>query len=211
MGLFQKKVIEHNLNFSLKNKKTILVAGLGNIGKDYSATRHNIGFDCLDAFKETQSEFEPWQEKKSLFCNLSSGTFGTTKVLLIKPTTFMNESGKSVQAVMAYYKIPTSNVVVVHDDLDIAFGQIKTKTGGGSAGHNGIKSITSHIGEAYGRVRVGIMGKKPEQIDTSDYVLAKFSILEQKDISKLTREVSSILIELIYRGELYPETRNFLL
>ena len=211
MSLFQKKTVEHSLNFSLEGSKHLLIVGLGNIGKEYDTTRHNIGFDCLDAFKETQSEFEPWQNKKALFCQMSSGTFGTTKVTLTKPSTLMNNSGQSVQAVSDYFKIPAKDTFVVHDDLDINFGQIRTRVGGGSAGHNGIKSVTSHIGDSYGRIRVGIMGDKPEQMDTSDYVLAKFSNLEQKDISKLTREVSSILIELIYRGELYPETRNFML
>lgn len=211
MGLFQKKTVEHSLNFSLDGKKTLLIVGLGNIGKEYTNTRHNIGFMCLDAFKDTQSEFEPWQDKKGLHGTLSSGIFGTTKVILAKPSTLMNNSGQSVQAIIDYYKIPLPSVVVVHDELDITFGQIRTRLGGSSAGHNGIKSVTSLIGDAYGRIRIGIEGNKPSEMPVADYVLAKFSSDEQKNLSLLEREVSSILIEFIYRGELFPETRDFLL
>lgn len=210
MSLFQKKTVEHSQNFTLGSAKSLVIVGLGNIGKEYDLTRHNIGFACVDALHDSQSEFTPWQDKKALFCTLSTGTFGDTKVILIKPTTFMNESGKSIRAVLDFYKLPVGAVTVVHDELDVNFGQIRTRVGGSSAGHNGIKSVTSHIGDVYGRVRVGVMGEKPEQMDTADYVLAKFSSEEQKDLPLLKREVQSVLIELIYRGELYPDTRSFI-
>lgn len=211
MSLFQKKTVEHSLNYTLSTANTLVIAGLGNIGKEYEATRHNIGFACIDALHDAHSEFTPWQDKKTLFCNLSTGNFGDTKVILVKPTTFMNESGKSIKAILDFYKLPLSCLVVVHDELDINFGQIRTRVGGSSAGHNGIKSITSQTSAEFGRVRVGIMGEKPEQMDSADYVLAKFSSEEQKNLNLLKREVQSILIEYIYRGELYPDTRNFIL
>ncbi len=210
MSLFQKKTVEHSLNFSMGASDTLVIVGLGNIGKEYENTRHNIGFACVDALHDTQSEFEPWQDKKNLFCQLSAGNFSNTKVILVKPTTFMNESGKAVRAVLDFYKIPAAKVVVVHDELDIPFGQIRTRIGGSSAGHNGIKSVTSHNSDAYGRVRVGVMGDKPEQMDTADYVLAHFSANEKKDLSLLKREVQSILIEFIYRGEVFADTRSFI-
>lgn len=210
MSLFVKKTVEHSANYDIGSSNMLLIVGLGNIGKEYDNTRHNIGFACLDAFRDTQSEFTPWHDKKALHCTLSSGSFGQTKVLLIKPTTFMNESGRSVRAVMDYYNIPLNKVAVVHDELDITFGQIRTRVGGSSAGNNGIKSIISHVGDGFGRVRIGINGNKPEQMDSADYVLAKFSKDEEKDMSLLKREVQSLLTEFIYRGELYPDTRNFI-
>ena len=210
MSLFQKKTVELSQNFTLGSAKTIVITGLGNIGKDYDLPRHNIGFDCVDALHDGQSEFDTWKEKKDLYAAISTGSFGDTKVILVKPNTFMNESGKAVRAVLDFYKLPVSAVTVVHDELDVIFGQIRTRVGGSSAGHNGIKSVTTHIGDNYGRVRIGIMGSRPEQMDTADYVLAKFSAEEQKNLPLLKREVQSILIELIYRGELYPDTRSFI-
>lgn len=212
MGLFVSKDIEVNNNFSLSGSSTLIIAGLGNPGKQYALTRHNTGFICLDGLQAAQSEFEPWIEKKNLKSHLSSGTFGSIKVILVKPTTFMNGSGQAIRAVLDYYKLSESKLTVVHDELDLAFGQIRTRVGGSSAGHNGIKSLVSHIGDNFGRVRVGINNAdKPEAIDSADYVLAKFGKDEQSHLKQMEREVQSLLIELIYRGELYPDTRNFLL
>lgn len=211
MSLFQKKIVEHSQNFSLNASRTLVIVGLGNIGKDYTQTRHNVGFMVVDALHDAQSEFEPWQEKKNLFCLFASGTFSDTKVILIKPTTYMNDSGKSVRAVLDFYKIPSSNVLVVSDELDIPFGQIRTRIGGGSAGHNGIKSIIAHASDNFGRVRIGIGAERPEQMETSDFVLARFSGEEQAKLSLLKREAQSVLIEYIYRGELVSETRSFIL
>lgn len=212
MGILQKKTVEHSQNFTLGNTRTLVIVGLGNIGKEYDSTRHNIGFECIDALHDSHSEFTSWQVKKNLFCNFSSGTFSDTKVILIKPTTFMNDSGRAIQEVLNFYKLSTKQLVVVHDELDIPFGQIRTRYGGGHAGHNGIKSIIQYIGDDFSRVRIGIDGAdKPSQQDSSDYVLSKFNKTEQEQLTKLIRETQSILIEYIYRGELYPDTRNFLL
>lgn len=211
MSLFVKKTVEHNATYDIGAAHTLLVVGLGNIGKEYDLTRHNIGFECLDALQGAQSEFTPWQDKKALKCALANGTFGKTKVILIKPSTFMNNSGEAVRAVLDYYKLTLKNMVVVHDELDVNFGQIRTRTGGGSAGNNGIKSVTQHVSENYGRIRIGIGPKAPEQMDSADFVLGKFNKEEQKNLPLLKREVQSILIEFIYRGELYPDTRNFII
>jgi PTH1 family peptidyl-tRNA hydrolase len=123
----------------------------------------------------------------------------------------MNESGKSVRAVLDFYKIPLTKVVAVHDELDIPFGQIRTRLGGSSAGHNGIKSIISHNSENFGRLRIGVGADRPAAMEGADFVLGKFSSEEQAGLKKLEREAQSILIEFIYRGELYPDTRNFLI
>ncbi len=210
MSLFQKKTVEHSHNFSMGAADTIIIVGLGNIGKQYDGTRHNIGFACVDALHDTQSEFEPWQEKKALFCSLSSGTFNNTKVILVKPATFMNDSGKAVRAVLDFYKLPISKVSVVHDELDIPFGQIRTRIGGGSAGHNGIKSIINHTGDNFGRIRIGVGAERPDGMDSADFVLARFSKDEMTNMTLLEREVQSILVEIIYRGDISVETRSFL-
>jgi PTH1 family peptidyl-tRNA hydrolase len=209
MGLFVSKTVSRS-NFDINSGNSLVIVGLGNIGKEFTDTRHNIGFECVDSLQKAQSEFSNWQVKKSLWCELSQGTFGQTKVLLIKPTTLMNNSGKAVKAVCDYYKLPSNKITIVHDELDIPFGQIRTRFDGGSAGNNGIKSIIEHLSNEFGRVRIGIGGEKGH-LDSSSYVLTKFNPAESKELTKLKREVQSILIELIYRGELYPETRSFIL
>lgn len=208
MALFQKKPeLSSNLPlYTLGLNKTLLIVGLGNPGK-YDGTRHNIGFAALDELAAKQS-FEPWTLKKDLKCLLTSQTMGDNRVLLIKPTTFMNLSGEAVQAVMHFYKIPLQQVVVVHDELDIPFGQIRTRTGGSSAGHNGIKSVTQHVGEEYGRIRIGIQAATP--METADFVLTTFSKSEQEHMPELLRETTAILSEYIYGGQLMAETRSFI-
>lgn len=190
--------------------RTLLIVGLGNPGANYDGTRHNIGFACLDAFVSRHDELGSWSEKKSLKCHMATGQLAQTRVIVIKPTTFMNLSGEAVQAVMAFYKLSPATVVVVHDELDIPFGQIRTRLGGSSAGHNGIKSISELIGEDYGRVRIGIGPKKPVQMDSADFVLQPFTASQQADLAPLQREVSALLSEYAYGSQLTAETRSFL-
>ena len=212
MALFQRRpqlgdVIQL---YTLGQNKAVLIVGLGNPGKEYEGTRHNIGFACLDAFVEANG-FDPWIEKKDLKCHQASAMLGDTRVIAIKPTTFMNLSGEAVQAVAHFYKITPEKIVVVHDELDVPFGQIRMRAGGGSAGHNGLKSIIQHIGESFGRVRVGVGPKEPEQMDSADFVLAKFSGEQQKHLPSLAREVAAILSEYAFGGEqLTHETRTFI-
>lgn len=212
MSLFQRRPNQGATVqfYTLGQTKTVLVVGLGNIGKEYDHTRHNIGFDCIDAFVQAH-EFQPWLEKKDLKCHLASATLGETRTIVIKPTTFMNKSGEAVQAVAHFYKIPAERIIVVHDELDVPFGQIRLRVGGSSAGHNGLKSIISSIGEGFGRVRIGIGPKEPEQIDSADFVLGRFSKEQQGHTPELIRETNAILSEYAYGdGQLFAETRNFL-
>ncbi len=210
MALFQKRpdASSYLPVYSLALTRTLLIVGLGNVGKKYDGTRHNIGFAALDELAHRQS-FDPWIEKKDLKCLFTSQTIGESRVILIKPTTFMNLSGEAVQATMHFYKIPLNQVLAVHDDLDIPFGQIRTRIGGSSAGHNGIKSISQHLGEEYGRVRIGVGAETP--MDTSDFVLAKFSTDEKAEQSALLKETTAILTEYIHGGQLLAETRSFLI
>lgn len=187
--------------------KTLIVVGLGNIGKQYESTRHNIGFAAVDALAASQS-FDPWIEKKDLKCHITSQTIGANRVILCKPTTMMNLSGEAVQALAHFYKVPTEQIIAIHDELDIPFGQIRMRIGGGSAGHNGIKSLTQHIGEGYGRVRVGIQAETP--METADFVLAKFSDKETQELGPLLKETTAILTEYVYAGILVAETRQFI-
>lgn len=195
--------------YTLGLNKTLLIVGLGNIGREYDGTRHNIGFAVVDAFAQA-NDFPAWMDKKDLKCHLTQATLGSTRVLLVKPTTFMNLSGEAVQAVMHFYKLSAEQVVAVHDELDIPFGQIRTRIGGSSAGHNGIKSLTQHLGEAYGRARIGIGPKEPAQMDTSDFVLARFSASQTAELPNLLREACAVLSERAYGDELLAETRSFL-
>lgn len=211
MALFQKKPQTGTSNpiYTLGLQKTVLVVGLGNIGKEFDGTRHNIGFEIVDALADKQS-FGPWTSKKDLKCQIVMGNLGDTRVILCKPTTMMNLSGEAVQAVSNFYKIELGQITVVHDELDVDFGQIRTRIGGGSAGHNGVKSITQHVGDNYGRVRIGIGPKQPEQMDSADFVLAKFSKDEQAQMKNLIQEATAILTEVIYSQQLASETRSFI-
>lgn len=211
MALFQKRPqIGSSINFTTYGmNKTLLIVGLGNVGAEYDGTRHNIGFACLDEFAR-KNEFPAWVNKTDLKCMTTSAMIGDTKVYLCKPTTFMNLSGEAVQALAHFYKIELAHIIVVHDEIDIDFGQVRLRMGGSSAGHNGIKSVTKHMTENYGRVRIGIGPKKPEQIDSADFVLAKFSAAETEHIGELKREVNAVLSELAYGSPLTPETRTFL-
>lgn len=211
MALFQKRPqLGDSIQFyTLGQNKTVLIVGLGNIGKQYDGTRHNIGFAAVDDFARV-NDFPAWMEKKDLKCHLASQTIGDTRVILIKPTTLMNLSGEAVQATASFYKIDPGKIVVVHDELDIPFGQIRTRVGGSAAGHNGIKSVTQHNSDQYGRVRIGIGPKLHAAQDSADFVLARFSKEQEAQMPNLLKESSAILSEYVYSGQLMAETRNFI-
>lgn len=209
MALFQRRPdnLSNLPTYSIGLNRTLLIIGLGNVGKKYDGTRHNIGFAAVDALAQSQ-DFDPWIEKKDLRCFIASKTIGDNRVILCKPTTLMNLSGEAAQALAHFYKIPTDQIVAVHDELAIPFGQIRMRTGGSSAGHNGIKSLTQHLGESYGRVRVGIQNET--KLETTDFVLTKFTTDEQAEIGPLLKETTAILTEYIHGGNLLPETRSFI-
>ncbi len=196
--------------YSVGLNKNILLVGMGNPGKEYDLTRHNVGFLCMEDFVAKTEGMEEWIQKKDLKCLMTSGRVGDARVIAIKPTTFMNLSGEAVRAVADFYKIHPDDIVVIHDELDIDFGQIRLRKGGSSAGHNGIKSVTQHLGEDYGRVRVGVGPKTPEKMKSEDFVLQKFSANEQTQLPNLQKEVTAILSEYVYGGQLPHETRSFL-
>lgn len=152
-----------------------LIVGLGNPGGEYEETRHNVGFMVADGLREAFGLPIFARKCKGL---ASKGRVAGEDVVLLKPQTFMNLSGESVQAAVAFYKLKPADLLVIHDELDIAPGLLKFKVGGGDAGHNGLKSITSALGTAdYARLRVGI-GRPVHKSQVSDYVLSPFSAEE---------------------------------
>jgi PTH1 family peptidyl-tRNA hydrolase len=197
MGLFDRKKTDYfdaQPYYTIGGSKTMVFIGLGNPGKEYSANRHNIGFMALDRYHASH-DFSDWTLKKDLQAIISTGQIGATRIILVKPNTFMNASGEAALKIQKFYRIYNSETIVVHDELDIDFGTIRTKVGGGSAGHNGIKSVSYLLGEDYGRIRIGIGPKKPVQIDTADFVLQDFTKEEQELIPKILQETCSLLDE----------------
>src|SRR6201989_238954 len=149
----------------------LLVAGLGNPGAQYTRNRHNAGFIVADE-SHAHYRFGPWRAKFEAF--LSEGELKGRKTYLLKPQTYMNNSGVSVGAAMRFFKLPLDALVVIHDEIDLAAGKIKVKTGGGDAGQNGLRSITATLGPDYRRVRIGI-GHPGEKHRVSGHVLQNFS------------------------------------
>lgn len=147
-----------------------LIVGLGNPGPKYARNRHNIGFMALDRIAADHG-FSPWKSKHQ--GSVSEGRFGSERAVLLKPETFMNNSGQSVQAAMRFYKLEPQDVIVLHDEIDLAPGKVKCKTGGGHAGHNGLRSIHAHIGPEYDRVRLGV-GHPGHKDAVPGYVLRDF-------------------------------------
>ncbi len=211
MGLFVRRdnQSETQTLYNTVHEKVLLIVGLGNVGKRYEGTRHNIGFACLDFFAE-QHNFPAWSEKADLHCLITSHVEGSTKLILAKPVTFMNESGHAVSSVQRYFKVSNDETLVLHDELDLDFGLIRARTGGGSAGNNGIKSIIQHCGEDFNRLRIGIKNHQLDKIDSADFVLAKFNKEEKACLPELYREVSALLSEYSASHQLPHDTRNFL-
>ena len=149
-----------------------IIAGLGNPGPRYAGNRHNIGFMAADAIVRRHSSFGPWQTKWNAL--VSEGRIGTQKLLVIKPQTFMNLSGQAVGEAMRFYKLGPDALTVLYDELDLAPGKVRIKRGGGSGGHNGIKSLDAHCGKDYRRVRLGI-GHPGDKSQVQAHVLGDFA------------------------------------
>ena len=155
-----------------------LFVGLGNPGKQYEETRHNIGFRVIDALVASHQARDI--SKSTFYGEL----YRTASTLFLKPTTYMNLSGKSVLPVKQFFKVEMENIIVIHDDIDLPFGAVRFKRGGGHGGHNGLKSIDSMIGKAYLRIRIGV-GKPERKSQVADYVLAPFSEEERSTLEML--------------------------
>jgi PTH1 family peptidyl-tRNA hydrolase len=174
----------------------ILLVGLGNPGKGYAGNRHNFGYMAVDEIVRRHS-FMP--ERVRFQGLVAEGNIGGTKVLALKPTTFMNLSGQSVGEAARFYKIPNDNIIVLHDELDLPLGKVRVKTGGGHGGNNGIRSITDHIGADFCRVRLGV-GHPGEKHLVSGHVLKDFAKAEIPMVETIIESVARH-IELIVSGD----------
>lgn len=169
-----------------------LIVGLGNIGRDYEKTRHNLGFLMLDVFA-AQHDLK-WQEKTKFKALCAEYNSESEKILLIKPQTFYNNSDEAVRAVKDFYKVKNEDILVIHDELALPFGTLRTRKGGSDAGNNGIKSVSAHIGVDYWRIRIGIWNELQEKMDDADFVLSKFSKEEASVIEKtINQEVMKLI------------------
>lgn len=162
------------------------MVGLGNPGAKYAGNRHNVGFLALDRIAADHG-FSPWRARFQ--GQTAEGRLGDARVTLLKPGTFMNLSGQSVGEAMRYLKLTPAEVIVFHDELDLLPGKVRVKTGGGHAGHNGLRSIHQHIGESYGRVRIGI-GHPGHKDRVAGYVLSDFARAEDAMLDDLLRGLS---------------------
>ena len=164
----------------------LLLVGLGNPGPKYEKNRHNIGFMAVDEIVNRYS-FGAWRARFQ--AQTAEGILGDKKVLAMKPTTFMNESGRAVGEAVRFYKLDLNDIIVLHDELDLAFGKLRLKKGGGHAGHNGLRSIDAHIGSGFTRVRLGI-GHPGEKSGVHGYVLSDFAKSEEIDLKTWVEIIS---------------------
>ncbi|MCJ0891054.1 aminoacyl-tRNA hydrolase [Rhodococcus sp. ARC_M12] len=175
-----------------------LIVGLGNPGPQYEKTRHNVGFMVADALAgRVGSTFSSHKKSNS---DIVQARLGSRSVIIAKPRTFMNLSGQPVAALARFFSVDPANVVVVHDELDIDFGSLRLKLGGGEGGHNGLRSISQHLStKDYLRVRVGV-GRPPGRMDPASFVLKPFSAAERKDLGVVVEEAADAAELLLSAG-----------
>ena len=178
-----------------------LVVGLGNPGPQYELTRHNFGFLAADLLAGSSSY------KKSFGGEVAQVNLGNESCLILKPLTFMNRSGSSVQAALAFYKISLSNLVVIHDELDLPLGDLRIKQGGSDGGHNGLKDITRLLGPDYIRVRLGI-GRPNFKGHEADYVLGLFKTDELRVVEDILPQATRAVESIVAHGLLQAQAKN---
>ena len=169
-----------------------VVIGLGNPGKKYEKTRHNIGFIAIDNLRKKLNVNDEREKFQAL---VSEKNIDGEKVIFLNPQTFMNLSGNSVIEIVNFYKLdPKKDIIVIYDDMDLSFGDIRIREKGSSGGHNGIKSIISHIGEEFIRIKCGIGAKEKGAVE---YVLGEFNQTEQKDLEEILEKIYNCVIEML--------------
>jgi len=181
----------------------IIIIGLGNPGKKFEMTWHNLGFLTLKIFQE-KNNFPAFKFEKNFPAEISKGKLENEEILLVKPHTFMNDSGKAVKKIISYYKSPIPNLWVVHDDLDISLGKIRISKNRGSAGHKGVQSIIDNLRtKNFVRFRIGIQSKEKYNMSSSPiekFVLEKFKKREEKDVEKIIQKTSKAIETAIKEG-----------
>ena len=187
-----------------KNNESWLIVGLGNPGKDYAHTRHNAGFRCLDLLAEKLSCKVDKLKFQGLYNQV---TYGGRKLFLLKPQTYMNLSGKSVQQLSNYFHIPPEHIIVLFDDISLEPGRLRIRPDGSAGGHNGIKSIIAELGtQGFPRVKIGVGGKAHPDQDLADHVLSGFSASEEKALKIALENSADAALAIIEKG--VPEAAN---
>ena len=175
-----------------------IIAGLGNPSKEYEKTRHNAGFDTIDLLAEKLGIDLTEKKHRAYF---GKGMIGTEKVLLLKPQTFMNNSGESLRDAADFYKVEPEQILVIYDDISLEPGQLRIRMKGSAGGHNGIKSIIAHLKtQDFPRIKIGV-GAKPERMDLADYVLSRFSPAEREKMEESFREGAEAVITFLKDGK----------
>jgi PTH1 family peptidyl-tRNA hydrolase len=160
-----------------------LIFAQGNTGPEYTHSRHNVGFLVIDKLADTINS--TWTDKPKFHAITAEATIAGEKVLLVKPTSFYNETGASARKIIDFYKLdPANDLLVIHDDLTLPFGTIRVRQQGSDAGNRGVKSINAHIDESYARIRIGTCNELREKMGDSSFVLGKFSVIELKSLEK---------------------------
>ena len=191
MGLFGRT------RSSGSNEHRWIVAGLGNPGDRYERTRHNAGVLVLEELLR-RNAVTLKRHKSS--CLVAEAGFGDNRIVFARPMSYMNESGRPLRELVRWYKTPEDQLLVVHDELDIPFGEVRVKLGGGTAGHNGLKSISSHLGtKEFPRVRVGVSRPRGNQ-DSADYVLSEFSSAERKELPAIVDRAADAVERVVEVG-----------
>lgn len=181
-----------------------VIVGLGNPGKEYENTRHNIGFMIVDKLIK---DYGICEQKNKFQGLISEKNINGEKIIFLKPQTYMNLSGNSIIEVVNFYKLnKEEDVIVIYDDMDLSFGQLRIKKKGSSGGHNGIKSIISHFGEDFIRIKCGIGSKKKDAIE---HVMGKFSNTEQEELLKMIDEVSKCVKDILNGTDLNQIMQNY--
>ena len=172
----------------MQENKPILIVGLGNPGAEYERTRHNVGFMAVEHLAGANATWKNEHGAMTYHTDVDG-----RRVIFVRPTTFMNLSGDAVGAIARFYKIPTENVIVIHDDMDIKLGEFRDKIGGSSAGHNGIKSIDAAIGPDYRRIRIGIGHPRDFglNMDGADWVLGRF---DNDQMAKIKSVIDELMV-----------------
>jgi PTH1 family peptidyl-tRNA hydrolase len=174
-----------------------LVVGLGNPGKTYSQTRHNVGFMVVDKVSDA---FSIALEKQKFDTRFGIGSANGVKIVLAKPMAYMNRSGPQVQNIAGYFRILCEDMLVVHDDIDLAFGRLKIKEKGGDGGHKGVRSIIDAFGRGdFTRLRIGV-GRPDAKNDAADYVLGKFTLEERKVLSQIITAAKDAIVTILCKG-----------
>lgn len=168
-----------------------LIFAQGNPESKYNGTRHNVGFFVIDALADAHNA--QWQPKSKFKADCAEVTIDSEKVLLVKPTTYYNVTGESARALKDFYKIENNDILVIHDELALPFGTLRTRGDGSDAGNNGIKSLNAHIGTDYARLRIGVYNDKRSQTGDVDFVLGKFTNEEQAALPDITNAAHAII------------------